>query len=114
MSPKEKDADGTPATAKTAATGPVVKLDDTGITNAYANVCNVSSSREEVVLVFGMNNAWEREASEVRVKLNSRVILSPFAAKRLALLLNSVVQQYETRFGVMDMGAGQAERAPAK
>lgn len=114
MSPKENDADGTPATAKTAAMGPVVKFDDTGITNAYANVCNVSSSREEVVLVFGMNNAWEREASEVRVKLNSRVILSPFAAKRLALLLNSVVQQYETRFGVMDMGVAQTERTPAK
>lgn len=114
MSMKENDIDGTPATAKTAVTGPVVKFDDTGITNAYANVCNVSSSREEVVLVFGMNNAWEREASEVRVKLNSRVILSPFAAKRLAVLLNSVVQQYEARFGVMDMGVAHAERTPAK
>ena len=49
-------------TAK-APTGPTVRFDDTGITNAYANVCNVSSSREEVVLVFGMNNAWERDAS---------------------------------------------------
>ena len=114
MSRKEKDADRTPEAARPAATGPVVKFDDAGIINAYANVCNVSSSREEVVLVFGMNNAWEREASEVRVKLNSRVILSPFAAKRLALLLNSVVQQYEARFGVMDMGVAQAERAPAK
>jgi hypothetical protein len=114
MPTKENNADGTSATAKTATTGPVVKFDDTGIINAYANVCNVSSSREEVVLVFGMNNAWEREASEVRVKLNSRVILSPFAAKRLALLLNSVVQQYETRFGAMDMGVAQAERTPAK
>jgi hypothetical protein len=86
-----------------------VKLDDTGITNAYANVCNVSSSREEVVLVFGLNNAWERDASEVRVKLNSRVILSPFAAKRLALLLNAVMQQYEGRFGVLDISGGQAQ-----
>ena len=96
------------------ASGPVVKFDDSGITNAYANVCNVSSSREEVVLVFGMNNAWERDASEVRVKLNSRVILSPFAAKRLAALLNGVIQQYETRFGVMDLGAGQAEKSAGK
>lgn len=87
--------------------GPTVKFDDTGIANAYANVCNVSSSREEVVLVFGMNNAWERDASEVRVKLNSRVILSPFAAKRLALLLDNVIKQYEARFGVMDVGAVQ-------
>lgn len=36
---------------------PIVRWDDSQITNAYANVCNVSSSREEVVLVFGMNNA---------------------------------------------------------
>ena len=114
MPTKENDADGTPVNVKTAAKGPVVKFDDTGITNAYANVCNVSSSREEVVLVFGMNNAWERETSEVHVKLNSRVILSPFAAKRLALLLNSVVQQYETRYGVMDMSVAQTERIPAK
>ena len=114
MSRKEKDADGIPEAARPSATGLVVKFDDAGITNAYANVCNVSSSREEVVLVFGMNNAWEREASEVRVKLNSRVILSPYAAKRLALLLNSVVQQHEARFGVMDMGVAQAERTPAK
>jgi hypothetical protein len=48
------------------------------------------------------------------VKLNSRVILSLFAAKRLSSLLNSVVQQYEASFGVMDRGAAQAERIPTK
>ena len=57
-----------------------------------------------------MNNARERDASEVRVKLNSRVILSPFAAKRLGLLLNSVVQQYEARFGAMHVGIAQTDR----
>jgi hypothetical protein len=114
MSTKEKGSNGTPEAARPVVTGAAVKFDDSGITNAYANVCNVSSSREEVVLVFGMNNAWERDASEVHVKLNSRVILSPFAAKRLSLLLNSVVQQYEARFGVMDMGVTQAERTPTK
>jgi hypothetical protein len=111
---KQKDSGGTPEASRPVATGPAVKFDDTGIINAYANVCNVSSSREEVVLVFGMNNAWERDASEVHVKLNSRVILSPFAAKRLSLLLSSVVQQYEARFGVMDMGVTQTERTPTK
>ena len=48
------------------------------------------------------------------MELNSRVILSPFAAMRLSLLLNSVVQQYEARFGIMDMGVVQAERTPTK
>jgi hypothetical protein len=57
-----------------------------------------------------MNNACERDASEVRVKLNSCVILSPFAAKRLGLL-SGVIHQYEARFGVRDLGAGQAEKS---
>jgi Protein of unknown function (DUF3467) len=111
MSTKEVPAETAAPAAPKPATGPAVKFDDTGITNAYANVCNVSSSREEVVLVFGMNNAWERDASEVRVKLNSRVILSPFAAKRLAMLLDSVVKQYESRFGSMDVGIVQTDKA---
>ena len=81
-----------------------VRWDDTDITSAYANVCNVSSSREEVVLVFGVNKAWERTAGEMQVKLTDRVILSPFAAKRLTMLLNNVIQQYEARFGVLDLG----------
>jgi Protein of unknown function (DUF3467) len=103
-----KETEASVETAKVP-TGPTVRFDDTGIANAYANVCNVSSSREEVVLVFGMNNAWERDASEVRVKLNSRVILSPFAAKRLSMLLESVIKQYEARFGAMDVGVIQQQ-----
>lgn len=89
-----------------------IRWDDSEITNSYANVCNVSSSREEVVLVFGVNKAWERNAGEVQVKLNSRVILSPFAAKRLSMLLNSVMQQYEGRFGPMDVGTLRQADAP--
>jgi hypothetical protein len=110
-----KETEANVETAKVP-TGPTVRFDDTGIANAYANVCNVSSSREEVVLVFGMNNAWERDASEVRVKLNSRVILSPFAAKRLSMLLDSVIKQYEARFGAMDVGViqQQAEKSQGK
>ena len=111
MSVKEVQAETAAPAAPRPAKGPTVKIDDTGISNAYANVCNVSSSREEVVLVFGMNNAWERDASEVRVKLNSRVILSPFAAKRLEMLLDSVVKQYETRFGEINVGIAQTDRA---
>ena len=92
---------------------PTVKWDDSGITNSYANVCNVSSSREEVVLVFGINKAWERGAKDVQVQLTNRLILSPFAAKRLAGLLNNVLQQYETRFGVLEPNAPKSSDQPA-
>jgi len=41
-----------------------------------------------VVLVFGINQSWERGQNKVAVQLTDRIILSPFAAKRLAALLN--------------------------
>ena len=49
-------------TPETAPNGAGVKLrwDDTHMKSAYANVCNVSSTREEVVLMFGVNQAWQR------------------------------------------------------
>ena len=81
------------------AAAPTVRWDDADLKSSYANVCNVSSTREEVVLSFGINQAWERGQTEVKVQLSHRIILSPFVAKRLADLLNNVVREYEARFG---------------
>ena len=78
---------------------PTVKWDDTGMKSSYANVCNVASTREEVVLLFGVNQAWHSGQREIPVQLTDRIILSPFAAKRLALLLSNVLREYENRFG---------------
>jgi len=94
--------------APRAGAGPTVRWDDANIKSSYANVCNVSSTREEVVLVFGVNQAWERGQGEVRVELSHRIILSPFAAKRLADLLGNVIREYETRFGTLPTDARRA------
>ena len=77
---------------------PKVKWDDSGMQTSYANVCNVASTREEVSLLFGTNQTGLTDQL-LSVKLSNRVILSPFAAKRLAQLINGVVNEYEQRFG---------------
>lgn len=97
--------DGASQTAK-GAPGPTIRWDDTNLKSSYANVCNVSTTREEVVMVFGINNAWERGQNEVHVQLTDRLILSPFAAKRLAALLTNVIADYEKRFGTLNDPAG--------
>lgn len=78
---------------------PKVKWDASSMQTSYANVCNVASTREEVTLLFGTNQTWANDQKEFSVRLSERVILSPFAAKRLLLLLDNVVGQYEQRFG---------------
>lgn len=83
-------------------TGPKVKFDDAKMHSSYANVCNISFTREEVLLLFGISEAWQGGQKEVSVQLTERVILSPFAAKRLQLLLSAIMQQYEQKFGSLE------------
>ena len=80
-----------------------IKWDDSDMRSVYANVCNVAGTREEIVLLFGMNQAWHAGQKEVKVQLTDRIVVSPFAAKRLSILLNNVIRDYESRYGVMDV-----------
>ena len=88
-------------TSKPTSTTPTVQFDVSNLQNSYANVCNVSSTREEVVLGFGVNNVWERAQSNIQVQLTNRIVLNPYAAKRLAAVLSRVVAEYESTFGAL-------------
>src|SRR5262245_66155978 len=81
-----------------------IKWDDSKMSSSYANVCNVMSTREEVVMMFGVNQAWQAGQKEVTVQLTDRIILSPHAAKRLSLLLTNIIKQHEDRFGPLNRG----------
>jgi hypothetical protein len=85
------------------AEGTRIKWDDTAMKSSYANVCNVTSTREEVVMLFGVNQAWNRGQKEVTIQLTDRIIVSPYAAKRLMMLLDGVVKEYEKRFGALNV-----------
>ncbi len=100
------------AASAPSATSPKVQWDESGMQSIYANVANVSFTREEVVLLFGLNQAWHRGQEKVKVQLSNRVILGPFAAKRLALILAGVVREYEKRFGALDIQAPGEAGAP--
>ena len=93
---------------------PKVKWDTAEMRSTYANVCNANCTREEVVLLFGLNQSWSGAADEVTVQISERIILSPFAAKRLLMLLGSVVSQYETRFGALDVAGPAKDPAPTE
>ena len=104
------------AESKTPLAGPVqaggqpkIVWDDANMRSVYANVVNAAGTREEIVLLFGMNQAWHSGQKEVKVQLTDRVVLSPFAAKRLVLLLNNVVRDYEKKFGALDVEARRQE-----
>ena len=91
--------------------GMKIKWDDSNMKSSYANVCNVTSTREEVVILFGMNQAWNRGQKEVTIQLTDRIVISPYAAKRMSLLLANVVAEYEKRFGTLNIDAAMGGSA---
>ncbi len=78
-----------------------LKFDTSNLKSSYCNMCNATSTREEVVLNFGVNQNWDQPAAggEVEVQLQHRIILSPFAAKRLSEALASLIKEHEARHG---------------
>jgi hypothetical protein len=89
----------TPASTP-AGTSQQLRVDASAVKSSYCNVCNVSTTREEVVLNFGVNHDWER-ARGGDVELLHRIIVSPQAAKQVATLLSRVMQDFEARYGAL-------------
>ena len=84
-----------------------IRWNGANMRTTYANVCNVSSSREEVTVLFGTNQSWHAGQKELTVELSDRILLNPYAAKRLALLLNHTVAEYEKLFGEVVLQGGE-------
>jgi hypothetical protein len=76
-----------------------LRFDTSELKSSYCNVCNATTTREEVVLNFGVNQTWDREVRDMDVQLHHRIILSPFAAKRLLDLMSKLMHEYEARYG---------------
>jgi len=105
----EKNAQQTAAAGTTDQTK--VVWDDANMRSVYANVANVAGGREEIILLFGLNQAWHAGQKEVKVHLSDCIVMSPFAAKRLSVLLNNVIADYENKFGRLDIGVQRPEGA---
>src|ERR1700761_8025432 len=77
---------------------------DKNMATHFANVVNVQSTREQVDLFFGTNQTWNVAGnSQVAVDLTNRIILTPFAAKRLWTVLGGVLREYESRHGTLEI-----------
>lgn len=84
--------------------------DDSKMQTTYANVVNASSTREEVSIFFGTNQSWNiSEDKQLSIQLTDRMVLNPYAAKRLLVLLSRIVKEYENRFGALKLDGDTAK-----
>lgn len=84
-----------------------ITWDDARMQTAFANVVNIQGTREQVELFFGTHRSWNAARNDgVTVDLTNRMILTPYAAKRLNTILTRVIREYEARHGVLMMDEG--------
>jgi hypothetical protein len=98
------DTPTSPAPANATSRESQLHWDDSRMTTHFSNVVNIQSTREQVDLFFGTNQTWN--ASDERplsIELSNRIILSPYAAKRLSIALNGVLREYEQRYGALEV-----------
>ncbi|MBN2061924.1 MAG: DUF3467 domain-containing protein [Deltaproteobacteria bacterium] len=72
------------------------------IRNTYANVVNVNGTREEIEIRFGKTMGAPFLKKQTQVQTTNRIILSPYATKRLAALLHTHIKEYDERYGSLD------------
>ena len=76
-----------------------IRIDTAALKSSYCNVVSGNSTREEVVLTFGVNQDWDMGPQPREIQLHHRIILSPGAAKRLLDLMTKLVHDHEGRHG---------------
>ncbi len=95
---------GAPFATETGEGRAAVAWDDSGMQTAFANVVNIQGTREQVELFFGTHSSWNALGDgQIKVELTNRMILTPYAAKRLNTILTRVMREYEARHGVLTM-----------
>lgn len=104
MSVEEKKAVENKGASIASGAQPEVVWNDAQMRSTYANATNVVAGREEVLMLLGMNQAWQMGQEKVTVDLVERVVMSPYTAKRLALMLTATLRAYEAKYGKIDIG----------
>ena len=67
---------------------PQIEWNDKDMRTTYVNATNVVAGREEVMMILGVNRAWQMNQEKVDVAISDRIVMNPysiFAAKALAM-----------------------------
>ena len=79
-----------------------VRFEDADADVCYANFCRVSRTLEEIVLDVGLNPAAGGAVPSV-VKVDQRIVMNPYTAKRLVGALSMALRQHEETFGPLEL-----------
>jgi len=86
-------------------------IDASNLKSTYANVCRIAQTPNEVIVDFGLNPNFFGQILDEPLRLEQRVILSHDAAKRLCLHLTATIQNFEAKYGPIELDVAKRLKA---
>ena len=96
--PTEVSANAIPKNAQSG-----IRWESSNMRSTHADAFTVSAGREEIVLSFGVNQPRDARQPQAVVQALETITLNPFTAKRFATSLNNLIQEYESKFGPLEV-----------
>ncbi len=86
-----------------------IRIDESNVQTTYVSGYRPTMTAEELMLDFGLNivrpTGDQDQPVEIVFQVNSRVIMSYYSAKRLAIALGRIVRRFEDQFGEIELNA---------
>lgn len=80
---------------------PSLQVDDANAVTTYANFCRVTGTPEELIIDVGLNSQPVGPQPD-SIRINQRLVLNYYTAKRLLVALQMSIQRHEVTFGVLE------------
>jgi len=91
-----------------------LRVDERDMHTSYANAFRTNGTAEEVILDFGLNlmnpAAQQQNQPEIIFKVNDRIIMNYYSAKRLAITLSQVIRRHEEQFGQLELDVAKRRK----
>ena len=90
-----------------------LRVDERDMHTSYANAFRTNGTAEEVILDFGlnlMNPAAQQNQPEIIFKVNDRIIMNYYSAKRLAITLSQIIRRHEEQFGQLELDVAKRRK----
>src|SRR5262245_41636443 len=80
-----------------------LRIDEANVATYFSSTSRIWGTAEEIIVDFsqGVRPTGQRNVS--MLKIDSRVVMSPWAAKRLAIALGQTVQRYKQAYGILEI-----------
>ena len=79
-----------------------LRLDDSTASVSYSSMASIRGMAEEIIVDFSQGVRPSSQQNVAVLKIDTRVIMSPWAAKRLAIALGQTIARYEATYGPIE------------